>query len=466
MNLEKATITKLKRQTDPTAPDVPEGDPVPVQFNPASLRLNLTNQVEGGQTRGRQQRQFAGNSSTEISFDLHFDTADEGTSESPVSVRTRTALLEQFVVPGLPNSQERVAPPRVQFSWGGPQGLRISGVITSLSFDFDLFAASPGVPLRAKVGVTIREQNARYELAVRQQAQAVAQAPPPGGGGGGGPGTQGGGRTDRTGLALGGESLADFAARMGLDPGAWRGLAGGVSLGAGGTLSLTAGVAIDFSAQLSAGVGLGLHAGFEAGVGTSLEASFGLGVSGELDAGFKLAAAGGVTAAVETVAIVEAETTRRQALASFGAPATVQAAPGALALPAAASLPVARPSMPEQARPPLQSTGLPSLEDQAAAPPAPPPPRVDPRAVTFGRGVPLRPRVPVPEGAGPQPITRPGRPPYVPVPTDDPGAPPWVQLPAGYEPRAAADRAQADRRPPHLCGCFGACSHRGGRRWA
>src|SRR5262245_57028549 len=113
MNLEKATITKLQKQTDPTAPDKTEGDPMPVQFNPASLRLSLTNQVEGGETRGRQQRQFAGNSSTELTFDLHFDTADEGTENKPVSVRTRTAQLEQFVVPGQPNSSERVAPPRV-----------------------------------------------------------------------------------------------------------------------------------------------------------------------------------------------------------------------------------------------------------------------------------------------------------------------------------------------------------------
>ena len=54
MSLEKATLTRLAND----ASDREEGDPIPVQFNPASLRLTLTNNTEGGQNTGRPQRQL------------------------------------------------------------------------------------------------------------------------------------------------------------------------------------------------------------------------------------------------------------------------------------------------------------------------------------------------------------------------------------------------------------------------
>src|SRR4051812_19646567 len=73
---------------------------IPVQFNPASLGLALSNQEEGGNARGRPSRQFNGKSSTELSFDLHFDTADESLGgNQPRSVREKTALVEKFIVP-------------------------------------------------------------------------------------------------------------------------------------------------------------------------------------------------------------------------------------------------------------------------------------------------------------------------------------------------------------------------------
>ena len=60
-----------------------EGSAIPVQFNPASLRLKLTNQSSGGRSRGRQARQNNGQSSTVLSMDLIFDSADEGTVAQP-----------------------------------------------------------------------------------------------------------------------------------------------------------------------------------------------------------------------------------------------------------------------------------------------------------------------------------------------------------------------------------------------
>ena len=154
--LEKATLTRLAND----ASDTEEGSPIPVQFNPASLKLTLSNNTEGGTNTGRPARQFSGNASTDLAFDLVFDTADEDDgSGGPRSVREKTAMVEQFVLPTGTGSGRR-SPPRVKFHW---DRLIIKGVITSVSVDFDLFASN-GTPLRAKVGVSIKEQDARYEI--------------------------------------------------------------------------------------------------------------------------------------------------------------------------------------------------------------------------------------------------------------------------------------------------------------
>ncbi|HEX5080966.1 MAG TPA: hypothetical protein VFY40_02900, partial [Blastocatellia bacterium] len=86
MQLQKAIIAELDGET--------EKDSFPVQFNPTTLKLTLSNQVEGGDSQGRQVRQHIGPSSTTLSLDLIFDTADEGTTENPRSVREKTKKLE------------------------------------------------------------------------------------------------------------------------------------------------------------------------------------------------------------------------------------------------------------------------------------------------------------------------------------------------------------------------------------
>ena len=489
MPLEKATLQEIS--ADPT-PKL-QGDPIQVQFNPASLKLELANVVEGGDTRS-QTRQFLGKTSTTLSFDLHFDTADEGTSSEPVSVRTRTAAIEKFVLPKTEGSSKS-APPKARFVW---DELRIDGIIESLSIDFDLFAPN-GTPLRAKMSVSIKEQDAKYQAGILGPGsnQPIEASPP--GSTGTRPGTAIAAPPDRSADALDGESVADFAARMGLDPTAWRGIAAG--LGAGSSLSLSAGVSVDFSASLSAGAGIGVSAGVEASASASIGASFGLeagvsisaGASSSASAGFALSAAGGVGAAIETVAIVGAQTAASDARRSFGSavpalpPATpsVTSSAGATAIgttsissasasavtavpgvPPPSSTP--RPVMPDQSRAPLQKRGttgqsLPSASAQAAAPAAPAPPMADPRATSFGFGVPLRPRVG--SAADLRSSAAAGRVPLRPrsqavdvLSGNDPSAPPWTQLPAGGASRNA-DRAQAQRHPARPCGCSGSCGH-------
>lgn len=219
-----------------TAGDNPQevaGTLVDVQFNPTSLRVQISNRTAGGQQAGSQARQRPGTGEMQVSFDLAFDTADEGTTAQGVSVLTRTAAVERFVRPRGPRAGQE-APPRVVFKWGG---FVVQGTMESANIDLDLFDAQ-GLPLRAKVSVSIKGQDPRW-------AYRPAPAAPPAGSGSSGaaaarpgagtqlpsgaPGTQGNGQpADRVVQAMPGESLAQLATRSGLDPAAWRALADGV----------------------------------------------------------------------------------------------------------------------------------------------------------------------------------------------------------------------------------------------
>lgn len=228
--LEKATLTPIK--SDESGSEL--GPPIDVQFNPASLRLQITNSTEGGESRGRQARQYTGSSSTSLTLDLVFDTADEGSTDSPRSVREKTAAVEQFVYPK-GEGEEKQAPPKLRFQWGD---LILEGVVDSLTIDLDHFAGN-GVPLRAKVGFSFKEQDRKYEfLASGPGANRKAGAALPGGASLGIAGgvSLGISAQASVGLSIGGESAAEFAVRAGVDPAAWRGLSFEAS--AGGSLSL------------------------------------------------------------------------------------------------------------------------------------------------------------------------------------------------------------------------------------
>lgn len=248
--LVKATLRELPA----TEGAPPIGDPVNVQFNPTTLRVQISNRSAGGQQAGSQARQRPGTGEMTVSFDLVFDTADEGTTTAPVPVTRKTMTVEKFVRPrgAAPNEQ---TPPRVEFRWGT---FVVQGVMESANIDLDLFAAD-GTPLRAKVAVSIKGQNPEYRydpiLPAAGASSGNASGPPPGPSAppAGTPGTQGGAANPATvAQAMPGESLQQLAARNGLDPSAWRALANGIS----NPLSLSAGQEIALPSSLNMGAGM------------------------------------------------------------------------------------------------------------------------------------------------------------------------------------------------------------------
>jgi len=375
-SLVKAQLQEVKADQNQTV----EGSAIPVQFNPASLRLKLTNQSSGGRSRGRQARQNNGQSSSVLSMDLIFDSADEGTADGePVSVREKTNRVERFV---LPKEDTSDAPPLLRFEW---DKIIIVGIVESLDINFEHFAEN-GAPLRAKMSLSIKEQEPGYAyLEIGKGKKESA----------------GSGKTksDRSDTALDGETAPDFLARKGLDPAAWRGL--DVDLSAG--LSLEAGIEVGFSANIGVGLGIGVSAGVMAEAGVSLEASLGIGASAVLSAGAgassnatsikkvdansagkALSAAGGIQSAIETVKINETQAVSTEAQSAFGIQVGDTTSSNSTVSKISYSPLLA--SQQTSANGKQRDAGASKISVGTTAPP-----KVDPRAASYGYGVPLQP---------------------------------------------------------------------------
>lgn len=477
--LEKACLQEIRRQG---GRDVEQGAPVHVQFNPATLKLTLGNRVEGGESRGKQVRQFTGKSSTRLSFDLVFDTAEEMDGTGARSVRERTAQVERFVLPRVEGNQQK-APPRVRFKWAA---LVIDGIISSLNIDFELFSAG-GIPLRARMGVTIEEQDSKYQYVkssggtggggagagpARPGSKATPRADPDFAASGL-PGSQGGGPTDRTAPALEGESVAEFATRMGVEPAAWRALARDVV----DPLSLPGGQEISFSSRGAASPTLGSPGGAAAAgerladLRLALEATH----AGTVEAGLALTKWGGVGAALVAAAAERIQEAAAAARAAFAPPAPAPANP--LEPEATASNGSVRPTPAEAASRPLPSTApapasaAPLVGGGAAALPSGPAARtaaviIDQRGASWGFGIPLQSRrVPAAdhrETGGRSTVLAPrvaagarggGR--------WDPTEPPWRHHPLARPGSEATRRAQELERAHRDCGCGGGCGCKG-----
>lgn len=437
--LEKAELQEITadERADPV------GEPVAVQFNPTTLKLTLSNQVEGGKSRGRQARQFTGKSSTVLSVELVFDTADEGTTDNPRSVRERTAIVEKYV---LPKEGGQEAPPKLRFQWGD---FVLDGIVESLDLNFDHFASN-GTPLRATVSLSLKEQDAKYQF-LRTGPGSNTRAGSSGGGQGGdaGPGSSGA-PGDRSATALAGETAPEFAARQGLDPAAWRGLDADLS----GGLTLEAGAEVGFRGELSVSAGIGVQQAARAGSRASLEASLGLERSpgtGTKSQAFALAAAGGLQAALQKSTAARTTAAASKAAAAF----SDGAASAELSATAAGQSSDSLAPSAATNRPPLAAAGSsPRLPEDAGARPSLSP-AADSRAATFGYGIPLRPPLsplsgqPVHIVVGRSEVSGTDAPPL----RRNPATPPWVALPARDAGRSTADQVMQARRPESTCDC-------------
>lgn len=371
-----ATLSPLKEAKGSTKKEPlyePEpGKSPPVQFNPTSLKLSRSNNIDkGGSTTNTQKRQVPSVQPATLTFDLEFDTAEGGDDGQPQDVRERTMDVRQFTEPL--KGEGGKPPPRVRFQWGK---FIFDGIVTQLTEDLDYFSPD-GMALRAKLSITITEQNPSWERNVLgagartpPAGQAAGIARPTAAGGataqprvpGAGPGASPTPNPLSTALAKAGESVQQLLSRLDADPATWRTAMGGL----GSPLALQAGAQVQLGASASLSAGLGAAGGgftasagvndqvqLQAALGMGGSASLGGGVSGSASAGFVLAEAGGLGRASAGVQAQASASARADARAAFAVPQL--------------------------------SAGV-QAEAHAEV-------TVDPRSLAYGHGIPLRARV-------------------------------------------------------------------------
>jgi hypothetical protein len=184
-----------------------DNSPIPVQFNPETLKVTYANQVvppstgtgsggsaSGGQTSDQTETsstQFVGRGTTKLAVQLWFDVSSVVPSDlqrflsERNDVRLLTEKVAYYIKPKeVPNTNpKRYLPPAVSFIWGS---FRFDGIVESLDESLEFFSPD-GVPLRAVMSLSIVQQS--FQFAFNADFQP---SPPSGGGlpGGGAPGTQ------------------------------------------------------------------------------------------------------------------------------------------------------------------------------------------------------------------------------------------------------------------------------------
>jgi hypothetical protein len=189
-----------------------------VQYNPAELTFEKSVQVADIDIPGLDAplKQFVSGQNEKLTFELFFDSTEDGTGSDAKSVTEATDAIYQLtkIVP------TTHAPPIVTFRWGGPDfpGAKVSeanlggdqrrtsfkGIVESVRQRFTLFSPD-GKPLRATLTVTMAE----FKTLDEQLQQLNLNSP------------------DRTHAHIveSGETLDSISARYYERPGAWRRIA-------------------------------------------------------------------------------------------------------------------------------------------------------------------------------------------------------------------------------------------------
>jgi len=148
---------------------------IEVQFNPATLKVSLSNSI--GQNDKGGTAQYIDKRSSSLTVELIFDTSDrlkeeekEGKkSQKRIDVRNSTgAIAKAFMTPTKPKKGKKPVPQRCLFQWGT---FGFIGIMESFDETLDFFSAE-GTPLRATVALKLSESHFQFmskEAAETQQ---------------------------------------------------------------------------------------------------------------------------------------------------------------------------------------------------------------------------------------------------------------------------------------------------------
>ncbi len=297
----KATLVEVRWNEQQGQYDrVDGGKVIPVHFNPESLKVAYANENRGGNQPSGGGAQYVGNQSSTLTVELLFDTTEprgDSSDQAPNNdVRAIVQAVSHFIKPVEANQQQsggnsaNRVPSLISFEWGT---FLFRGTVESMDETLDYFSEE-GVPMRATVNLTIKNQDIRFDFGPRgaaSDALAPGNDPLPG--------------SRPLQQARPGESLQQMAGRAGrsgdwkaiaaangiddplrLQAGALINMSAGASLGLAAGAGLSASAGFGASASAGAGFGAGLSAGGQVGFSAGLGAGAGFGAGGSAGAGF------------------------------------------------------------------------------------------------------------------------------------------------------------------------------------
>lgn len=147
------------------------GKHLKVQFNPASLKVTYTNQVDTKDQSTGSAMQYVGRGTSKLSVELIFDVSGAN-AENTTDVRKITEKVASF----MKTTQEgtgkdtRFKVSGVRFQWGS---FLFDGIIDSMDETLDLWSED-GYPLRSTVALSLSQPGIHFDLQTNPHA-----TPPP-----------------------------------------------------------------------------------------------------------------------------------------------------------------------------------------------------------------------------------------------------------------------------------------------
>lgn len=316
---------KLKPCTDQNGAQLSESAKdaaaVEVQFNPETLDITLSNNFK--ESSGDSPTQLVDEASAQLSLELQFDTTDTG-----VDVRQKTHQVARFLKPldttmAVERGDPLPPPMVVEFDWGA---IVFQGYMDSYSETLEFFSHD-GVPLRAKVSISLTQQERSFDPRQGQDGEGNDTGPFSSDGVSNDPFASGAVEQDvdpnapmdnaaaaangvedprqpgvdkvalpeKSGGKLGRGPAAFAQAGASLGGGLSAGIGGGIGAGIGGGIGIGGGAGIGFGASAGAGVDFGASAGigFGASAGAGFGASAGAGFGTGAGVGFGASAGAG-----------------------------------------------------------------------------------------------------------------------------------------------------------------------------
>jgi nucleoid-associated protein YgaU len=149
-----------------------KGEQIDFLFNPSELTISKSNSWNAGQTKGRNapELRFQGGQSATLSLSLTFDTTHKGEDVTIHTTKLLDAMKADLSVPGADRQRNSARPPWVEFHWGKLHSFK--AIIERLQVRFTYFA-SDGMPLRAKVDLTLKQWKDEGQLPLQNPTSST-----------------------------------------------------------------------------------------------------------------------------------------------------------------------------------------------------------------------------------------------------------------------------------------------------